>query len=285
MIGTLCSDPLVPVDTLFCSDAYRLVALLHQKSWHGDCSNNRAKHEQSQRSGKYAAANTRRQRHGFFSGVGGGVTPPAGDDDADGALDLRASPTGRLDAGAVAVAAVADAVVYAVPVAGAATASRGARNVVIEQVGREFVPYVTVVQVGTTVAFPNRDRLLHHVYSFSPAKTFEIKLYSGAAPFDVLFDKVGVVTIGCNIHDWMIAYVYVVDTPYFARSDATGRAAIGEMAAGDYDLHLWHPQQRSQPAVMRVKLDGKAGSDLALTIDVAPRRQKFKPPANPAAYQ
>lgn len=182
-------------------------------------------------------------------------------------------------------AAVADAVVYAVPVAGAATASRGARNVVIEQVGREFVPYVTVVQVGTTVAFPNRDRLLHHVYSFSPAKTFEIKLYSGAAPFDVLFDKVGVVTIGCNIHDWMIAYVYVVDTPYFARSDATGRAAIGEMAAGDYDLHLWHPQQRSQPAVMRVKLDGKAGSDLALTIDVAPRRQKFKPPANPAAYQ
>lgn len=182
-------------------------------------------------------------------------------------------------------AVVADAVVYAMPAAGTAAGPRIARNVVIEQVGREFVPYVTVVQAGTTVAFPNRDKLLHHVYSFSPAKTFEIKLYSGAAPFDVLFDKVGVVTIGCNIHDWMIAYVYVVDTPYFARSDSAGKAVVGEVAAGEYDLYLWHPQQRNQPATTRLKLDGKTAAELALTIDVTPRRQKFKPPANPASYQ
>ena len=185
----------------------------------------------------------------------------------------------------VAGAAVPDAVVHANPIADTVAGTRPRRNAVIEQIGREFVPQVTVVQAGTTVAFPNRDRLLHHVYSFSPAKTFEIKLYSGAAPFDVLFDKAGLVTIGCNIHDWMIAYVYVVDTPSFGRSDSGGKASIGDMPAGDYDVHIWHPQQRSQPAVVRLKVDGKAASELTLTIDVAPRRPKFKPPANPAAYQ
>jgi plastocyanin len=83
-------------------------------------------------------------------------------------------------------------------------------------IDREFTPYVSVIQTGTRVEFPNRDPIQHHVYSFSPAKTFEIKLYSGRSPESILFDKPGVITIGCNIHDWMIAYVLVVPTPYFA---------------------------------------------------------------------
>ena len=86
---------------------------------------------------------------------------------------------------------------------------------------REFVPFVTVVQTGTVVTFPNRDPILHHVYSFSPAKQFEIKLYTGKSPTEIVFDKAGVVTLGCNIHDHMIAYVYVSDSPWTAM---TGRA-------------------------------------------------------------
>src|SRR6187455_2443064 len=83
---------------------------------------------------------------------------------------------------------VADAVVYAVPAGGGAD-SKGGRTVAIEQIDREFTPYVSVIQTGTRVEFPNRDPIQHHVYSFSPAKTFEIKLYSGRSPESILFDK------------------------------------------------------------------------------------------------
>src|SRR5215471_16968454 len=100
-------------------------------------------------------------------------------------------------------APIADAVVYAVPAAGGSDI-RGKKVVAVEQVDREFVPYVTVVQTGTTMTFPNRDPILHHVYSFSTAKSFEIKLYTGKSPSEIRFDKPGVVTLGCNIHDWMI---------------------------------------------------------------------------------
>ena len=115
------------------------------------------------------------------------------------------------------------------PAAGAPDA-RG-KLAAIAQVDREFVPYMTVLQTGTTVTFPNRDPIQHHVYSFSPAKSFEIKLYSGKSPSEILFDKPGVVTLGCNIHDWMIGYMLVVSTPYFAKTDAGGIARLRDVPA------------------------------------------------------
>ena len=118
---------------------------------------------------------------------------------------------------------LADAVVYAI--AGATYEVKPSKApVAVEQIDREFVPYVTVIQMGTTVTFPNRDPILHHVYSFSPAKSFEIKLYTGKSPVEVVFDKPGVVTLGCNIHDWMIGYIAVVPTPWFGKTDAAGTA-------------------------------------------------------------
>ena len=97
---------------------------------------------------------------------------------------------------------LADAVIVLQP-ADASRARTKAARAVVEQIERDFNPFVSVVQTGTTVAFPNRDPLLHHVFSFSKTKTFEIKLYRGEAPRDVLFDEPGVVALGCNIHDWM----------------------------------------------------------------------------------
>ena len=97
---------------------------------------------------------------------------------------------------------VAEVAVWAL-VPGSPSEARGVRAQ-IEQLDREFLPYLTVIQQGTTVTFPNRDPILHHVYSFSPAKPFEIKLYTGRSPSEIVFDKAGVVTLGCNIHDWMI---------------------------------------------------------------------------------
>jgi plastocyanin len=132
-----------------------------------------------------------------------------------------------------------DAVVYAEPLSGQ-TVPRHLTPVEIEQKGRKFLPLVTVVQAGTDISFPNNDTVRHHVYSFSPAKTFELKLYSGKPSKPENFDKPGTVVLGCNIHDQMLAYVEVVNTPYFAKTDATGKAIIDSVVPGRYALKVWH---------------------------------------------
>ncbi|PJI99335.1 hypothetical protein CLU85_4179 [Acidovorax sp. 69] len=106
---------------------------------------------------------------------------------------------------------------------------------------RQFVPGVLVVTAGTEVLFPNRDSVRHHVYSFSPTKKFELKLYSGTPSNPVLFDKPGVVALGCNIHDQMVGWILVVDTPYYARTPAgSGKALLDNVPPGTYRLRTWH---------------------------------------------
>jgi plastocyanin len=113
-------------------------------------------------------------------------------------------------------------------------------GVEIAQSHRQFDPQVTVVPVGTAISFPNRDTVRHHVYSFSAAKTFELKLYAGVPATPVLFDKPGVAVLGCNIHDEMVAWVVVVDTPFYARSGADGMARIDAVPDGKYEVQTWH---------------------------------------------
>jgi len=179
---------------------------------------------------------------------------------------------------------LADTVIYAI--AGAAYDARPPKAPVpVAQYDREFVPYVTVIQVGTTVTFPNRDPILHHVYSFSPAKSFEIKLYTGKSPVEVVFDKPGVVTLGCNIHDWMIGYIAVVPTPWFAKTDAAGTAILRDLPAGAYDIHAWHPQQRGAAGAVRVTFDAASSTQSAgFSIDAPPRKPKYKPPLDRLKY-
>jgi plastocyanin len=136
-------------------------------------------------------------------------------------------------------AAVADAAVYAEP-AGGQTGPRQARRIDIEQKGRKFLPLMTVVQTGTEISFPNNDSVRHQVYSFSPPKVFELKLYSGTPGAPILFDKPGSVVVGCNIHDQMIAYIHIVNTPFFAKTDAAGRARLDNLPPGKYLLKAWH---------------------------------------------
>ncbi len=111
----------------------------------------------------------------------------------------------------------------------------------VAQVSKQFDPRVLVVPLGTAVFFPNRDTVRHHVYSFSPTKTFELKLYAGSAANPVVFDKTGIAVLGCNIHDNMAAWVVVVDTPYYGRSAKDGLVALGNVPAGNYRLRVWHP--------------------------------------------
>jgi plastocyanin len=127
-------------------------------------------------------------------------------------------------------------------------------GVEIAQTHRQFSPQVTVVAVGTSIAFPNHDTVRHHVYSFSPVKTFELKLYAGVPAAPVLFDKPGIAVLGCNIHDEMVAWVVVVDTPLYARSAAGGRAQIDAVPAGAYELRVWHSDLAEPTAPASVPL-------------------------------
>jgi plastocyanin len=114
-------------------------------------------------------------------------------------------------------------------------------GVEIEQMAKRFTQRLTVVPVGSEISFPNRDKVRHHVFSFSPTKTFELKLYAGTPANPVLFDRPGVAVLGCNIHDTMLAWVLVVETPYYAQSNALGQLRLPEVPPGSYRLRTWHP--------------------------------------------
>ena len=137
---------------------------------------------------------------------------------------------------------VADAVLVAVPVDGNMRLPQRPRDGSIDQVDKEFFPRVTIVPVGASVTFPNHDDVRHQVYSFSPAKRFELPLYAGVPAQPIVFDKPGVVVLGCNIHDWMVGYVYVSESPFFAKTGKDGKAVLAELPARAYVLRVWHPQ-------------------------------------------
>jgi len=175
---------------------------------------------------------------------------------------------------------VEDAVVVASPV-GAVPKPRGDRpTVVVDQVDKEFVPLVTVVRTGATITFPNKDNIRHHVYSFSPAKTFELPLYKGVPAEPVVFDTPGLVVLGCNIHDWMIAWIYVVDSPWFAKTDPGGTARLLELPAGEYDVEVYHPRAKdpSAPVTRRVTIGASDPGPLAFDLALKAPRRSTRPP-------
>jgi plastocyanin len=131
----------------------------------------------------------------------------------------------------------------------------------VAQRNRQFAPQVTVITVGTPVAFPNFDTVRHHVYSFSPVKTFELKLYAGTPHDPIVFDKPGIATLGCNIHDQMIAWIIVTDTPFHAQTGAAGEASFADVPAGSYRVHVWHPDLPENAPPFLQPLD-VAASDL-----------------------
>lgn len=172
---------------------------------------------------------------------------------------------------------VADAVVVALPEGGAPRSAQP-RTDAIEQIDLEFVPGVKAIQVGTAVSFPNRDDVRHHVYSFSPPRRFELPLYAGTPAKPVLFDVPGVVTIGCNIHDWMVGYIYVSESPYFATTSAQGRAQLAGLPAGQYLMRVWHPQI-AEAEESRRALGATESAAVEWRIALKPERRVRRAPA------
>jgi plastocyanin len=174
---------------------------------------------------------------------------------------------------------VEDAVVYlagAAPTAGAPAT--------MDQVEREFVPHVLPIQVGTAVRFPNRDNIRHHVYSLSAVKKFELPLYSGTPAAPIVFDKPGVVALGCNIHDWMVAYIYVLETPFFAKTGADGQARLENVPAGAHEVRVWHPRLKAATETTGQRVAAGAAEPLQFVIGLK-RDWRMPQPARPRYEQ
>lgn len=156
-----------------------------------------------------------------------------------------------------------DTVIVFDPLGAAPAASRDVA--IIDQVNKRFVPRVSVVRTGTAITFPNSDRIRHQVYSFSAAKTFSLKLYAGSPNTPVIFDKPGLVVLGCNIHDSMVAFIGVVDSPYFAKTADSGIATLN-VPAGRYRMRAWHPNAAA--VAPQEIIVAAAALDIPLSIDV-----------------
>ncbi len=178
---------------------------------------------------------------------------------------------------------MADVVVYATPVDGAPiTETDPPETATIAQDQLQFTPYVTPVRVGTAIKFPNYDKIEHHVKSFSKAKEFEIKVYDKGTPPPVVFDKPGVVIVYCMFHGWMRAYVMVLDTPYFAKTEESGAVSLDKLKQGSYEVRAWHPDMGTiKPALMQTATVGADGAQsLVFDFDFIPKKRK--PARSPA---
>jgi plastocyanin len=175
---------------------------------------------------------------------------------------------------------LADVVVSLVPPGHGAAPPRPAPSI-MDQQNKTFVPSVLPVPVGTAVTFPNRDNIRHHVYSFSPAKRFELPLYIGTPAAPVVFDKPGVVVLGCNIHDWMVGYIYVLDTPYFAKTAEDGKVRLGDVPPGAYEARVWHPRMRGEPEKVSKPITIAAGDPRQIAFVVALKPERRVPAPRP----
>jgi len=138
------------------------------------------------------------------------------------------------------------------------SSTEGAENsesAVMDQVNKSFVPHVLAVEKGRSVSFPNSDNIRHHVYSFSQAKRFVIKLYANRPKAPVVFDTAGVVVLGCNIHDSMIGYIFVSKWSDYVVSDKQGSAVLGQQEEMPEKILVWHPWTKNpeQPLEIAIK--------------------------------
>ena len=172
---------------------------------------------------------------------------------------------------------VRDAVVALYPSAGARAPRPGGRFVVSQQ-NLQFHPFLTIVPVGADVSFPNFDNTKHHVYSFSPSKRFELKLFAKDQSRTVHFDKPGIVALGCNIHDQMSAFIFVADSAWTARTNAQGLAIFNDAPGAPGRVTVWHPYLRAPGGSVRQALSaGQRGLNFSI-------RLRPPPPSMPMDY-
>jgi len=185
---------------------------------------------------------------------------------------------------------VENVLVYVKPLSEAVKKAETPGAIIVDQIDKEFIKPLTIVQLGTEVHFPNHDKIRHHVYSFSSAKKFEIPLYEGMPPNPIVFDKEGVVVLGCNIHDWMHAYIYVIDTPYFTTTGRDGQALL-DLPLGNYAVRVWHPRlkESASQTSQELRVNEEKRMDALFTIALMrgwnPRRGPITRPFSRGEYR
>jgi plastocyanin len=189
--------------------------------------------------------------------VGATVTDPGGNPVPDAVLSLHSEKTTKAPAGMQAV---------------------------MDQHSTQFDPHVLVVRPNTSVRFPNSDDIHHEVYSFSKAKTFELPLYHGSTVAPVIFENPGLIVLGCNIHDNMLGYIYVVDSPWFAKTDAAGRSTISGVPPGRYTARLWYPGLTETAALAEKSVDVPASGAASVSFDNAQRETRAASPTKTRSW-
>jgi plastocyanin len=158
------------------------------------------------------------------------------------------------------------------------------QNIAVDQLDKEFVPSVSTVVVGNEVSFPNSDAILHHVYSFSPINTFNIPLYgkAGQLEYSQEFAISGVVEIGCNIHDWMLAYIYVAETNLSGISNSEGVASVSGFPDGYFQLRVWHPRlsETNNSLVVDVEFSADSSASLEFSLELERDRRIRRAPSS-----
>jgi plastocyanin len=171
---------------------------------------------------------------------------------------------------------IRDAVVTLRPVQGAAPRPVASGSYRISQQNMQFQPFVSVVPVGATVAFPNFDPFRHHVYSFSQARIFELRLFARDQTRSVTFERAGVVAIGCNIHDSMSAFIFVTDTSWTLETTASGAVTFRDVPAAPYVVQVWHPFLRA-PGNQTSRQRNQSAAEATETFTVALRAPSRHP--------
>jgi len=143
-----------------------------------------------------------------------------------------------------------------------------AMRAIMDQVDLSFSPDVLVIPVGSTVEFPNTDSTSHEVYSFSPTHKFQLPLYRGKRYPPEHFDQAGLVTLGCNIHDYMLAYILVTDAPYFGRTGDDGVWSANAVAPGRYRIEVWHPRLHGAPDMLASEVTVGESQNAELNVPV-----------------
>jgi plastocyanin len=150
---------------------------------------------------------------------------------------------------------------------------------IMDQVNLAFDPDVLVLPVKSSVQFPNSDAISHQVYSFSSPRQFQLPLYRGKPYPPVVFERPGVVTLGCNIHDNMLAYIVVTAAPFFGRTGASGAWSTPDVPEGRYRVRVWHPLLNESAEVERAfQIDATHGVfELRLAHNLKPAPLKGRP--------
>lgn len=164
---------------------------------------------------------------------------------------------------------VPDAVVYATPRDKTPAPGWGRAKATVVMENLEFQPRVLPVRVGTGVSFLNRDDIKHQIYSISAAKNFELSANRLSSSAEVVFDKQGAVVLGCALHDRMIGHIYVLETPYFARTGADGTAELEGLPRNDsYTMRVWHPDMKASADAAARRVSGSSGRSVAVDFRV-----------------